>query len=321
MKFRSSIAVATLLAIAPLTASAGDISGPYVSLGAGVNLHIDPTYNIGGVSRNIDMDYGWAGIGALGWGYDSGLRGEVELGFRNNNIDSINGTALTTEDVSVLSLMGNLLYDFDLDSSLTPYLGLGVGAAKINTDTPLFDDSDTVLAGQAIAGVNYAVTEQLNLFLDYRYFITADPDFTPNVSGEYQAHTVLAGLRWELTPPPAPVAEPMAPIANQYIVFFDFDKSSLTDDAERIISLAADNSKKASVTKIATTGHADRSGSDTYNMGLSQRRAEAVKAELVRLGVAADAIYVRWKGERDPLVQTADGVREPQNRRVVIVFE
>jgi outer membrane protein OmpA-like peptidoglycan-associated protein len=68
------------------------------------------------------------------------------------------------------------------------------------------------------------------------------------------------------------------------------------------------------------TGHADRSGSDAYNMALSLRRANAVKDQLVREGIAANQIVVVGRGESQPLVPTADGVREPQNRRVEIVL-
>ena len=67
-------------------------------------------------------------------------------------------------------------------------------------------------------------------------------------------------------------------------------------------------------------GHADRSGSPAYNQGLSQRRAQNVAAELVRLGVQREAISVQAFGESRPLVATADGVREMQNRRVEIAF-
>ncbi|HAJ48554.1 MAG TPA: cell envelope biogenesis protein OmpA, partial [Alphaproteobacteria bacterium] len=68
---------------------------------------------------------------------------------------------------------------------------------------------------------------------------------------------------------------------------------------------------------ILITGHADTSGTNAYNIGLSERRAFAVKDELVRLGATAQ-ILTTAKGETELLVQTADGVREPQNRRATI---
>ncbi len=67
-------------------------------------------------------------------------------------------------------------------------------------------------------------------------------------------------------------------------------------------------------------GHADRSGSADYNVGLSQRRADAVKAYLGGRGVPDGAMSTEAFGESRPLVETADGVREPQNRRVEITF-
>ncbi|MBC7800144.1 MAG: OmpA family protein, partial [Gemmatimonadaceae bacterium] len=105
-----------------------------------------------------------------------------------------------------------------------------------------------------------------------------------------------------------------------YLVFFDWDRADLTDRARQIVAEAATASTRAQVTRIEVAGHADRSGSDTYNLGLSRRRAQAVSSELVRLGVPRAAITTQGFGERNPLVQTADGVREPQNRRVEIVL-
>ena len=74
------------------------------------------------------------------------------------------------------------------------------------------------------------------------------------------------------------------------------------------------------MTRIELAGHADRSGTVRYNQALSLRRAEAVAAELIRLGVPRPRITVQGFGESRALVPTADGVREPQNRRVEIVL-
>ena len=56
-------------------------------------------------------------------------------------------------------------------------------------------------------------------------------------------------------------------------------------------------------------------------LALSQRRAQSVMSELVRLGIPAGNIVISWKGETEPLVPTPDGVREPQNRRVEIILK
>ena len=117
-------------------------------------------------------------------------------------------------------------------------------------------------------------------------------------------------------PPPPPVAAP-----TSFMVFFDWDRSNLSQQAVQTIGQAAAAFKSRGSARVTATGHTDTSGPESYNMALSLRRANSVKAELVRQGVPADAIAVVGKGESQPLVATGDGVREPQNRRVEIVFD
>lgn len=117
---------------------------------------------------------------------------------------------------------------------------------------------------------------------------------------------------------PAPVARAAE---QSYLVFFDFDKSNITPEAEAILRRAVQNVKSGAAAKITATGHADRSGTDEYNVRLSQRRADAVRSFLIREGITANQIQTAARGEAQPLVQTADGVREPQNRRVEILLD
>jgi iron complex outermembrane receptor protein len=119
---------------------------------------------------------------------------------------------------------------------------------------------------------------------------------------------------------PPPAAAPAPAAAHSYMVFFDFNKSELTAQAVQIVDQAAANAAAGKVTQLTVTGHTDTVGSDAYNMRLSRRRAESVSAELEKRGVAASEIAIVAKGKRDLLVPTGDGVREPQNRRVQIVF-
>jgi iron complex outermembrane receptor protein len=119
---------------------------------------------------------------------------------------------------------------------------------------------------------------------------------------------------------PPPVAAP-APAPRSYLVFFDFNKSDLTPQAVQIVDEAAKNAGPAHVTRLTVTGHTDTVGSDAYNMRLSRRRAESVAAQLEKDGIASSEIEIVAKGKRDLLVPTADGVREPQNRRVQIVYD
>ena len=104
------------------------------------------------------------------------------------------------------------------------------------------------------------------------------------------------------------------------MVFFDWDRSNLSQQALTTIQQAADTFKSTGSARLVATGHADRSGPDNYNMALSLRRANAVKDALVRDGVPERDISMVGLGESQPLVKTADGVREAQNRRVEIVI-
>jgi hypothetical protein len=120
-------------------------------------------------------------------------------------------------------------------------------------------------------------------------------------------------------PPAAAVPPPVAP-ARTYLVFFDWDRADLTTRARQIVAEAAQASTHVAVTRIDVNGYTDSSGSPAYNLKLSQRRADSVAKELVSDGVQRSEIDIHGYGETHPLVPTADGVREPQNRRVEIIF-
>ena len=124
--------------------------------------------------------------------------------------------------------------------------------------------------------------------------------------------------------PGAPVTTPGTVAAQtetaRFLVFFDWDKATLTTEARQVVAKAADEFKRTGAARLVATGYTDLSGTPQYNYKLSVRRAEAVKAELVRLGVPAASITTIGRGEEEPLVPTKDGVREAQNRRVSIEF-
>jgi outer membrane protein OmpA-like peptidoglycan-associated protein len=87
-----------------------------------------------------------------------------------------------------------------------------------------------------------------------------------------------------------------------------------------IVHQAADAYRAGGSVQIQVTGYTDRSGSPGYNQRLSERRASAVAGALASLGVPREQMAVSGRGENDNRVPTADGVREPQNRRVEIGF-
>lgn len=130
-----------------------------------------------------------------------------------------------------------------------------------------------------------------------------------------------------VVPPPAPMAAAPQQVAattpavtGNYLVFFDWDKATLTPQGRDVIRQAAANAKIGKINRIVSTGHADTSGTAAYNVDLSKERAEALRAALIAEGIPGANIGTEWKGEAEPMVATADGVREAQNRRVEIVF-
>jgi outer membrane protein OmpA-like peptidoglycan-associated protein len=110
-------------------------------------------------------------------------------------------------------------------------------------------------------------------------------------------------------------------VARTYLVFFDWDRADLTSRAREIVAAAAQASTHVQTTRIEVSGYTDLSGTAAYNQKLSVRRAESVQKELIRDGVSASEIAIHGYGESNPLVPTAPGVREPQNRRVEIVLK
>lgn len=347
----------------PALASAQDDRVPtgfYVSGGAGASLAQDGDLSGGGINSDASYDAGPAGIGALGYHITKALRGEFELGYRTNDIDSLAGVANGSGELDQWSMMFNGLYDFMPDNRFSPYVGAGIGIARATANdygafgANILSDTDEAFAYQGIVGLTYKFTDWVHGFADYRYFGTQDYTFQSPIVGttdlENASHNLFVGIRILLgepapvmaekpapppPPPPAPARavepppepEPAPPppppapeIVRNFIVFFDWDDDTLTPEALRILQSAAEYAEVGEIAQIELTGHADRSGASAYNIALSQRRAERVSAELVRLGIAPADIGVGWRGENDPLVGTDDGVREPQNRRVEIVF-
>jgi outer membrane protein OmpA-like peptidoglycan-associated protein len=109
--------------------------------------------------------------------------------------------------------------------------------------------------------------------------------------------------------------------AEEFLVFFDWNKAVVTPEAASILDTVVKAAEKKGDVRVVVTGFTDTSGPADYNMILSVRRAEAVKAVLESQGIPANNITTIGRGQEDPLVPTADGVREPQNRRAQIQFE
>ncbi|MDH3739784.1 MAG: OmpA family protein [Alphaproteobacteria bacterium] len=349
----AAVALSSTSALAQESSSTRFFQGLYLSGAIGAHQTDDADMGGGNIKVENETDAGLAGL--IGLGLELGatnFRTELEAGYRDSDVDSISGVS-GTGGVDALTFMGNVFYDIGLTDRADLYVGGGLGLADVDyssvspVGSATVDDNDLGWAWQLGAGAAFALTEQLKLTLDYRFLNIEDLDYptTPSVAevdAKYRNHAVFVGLRYNLFPPPTPVAPPAPPAPKpvakapepepappppmpepprNFIVFFDWDQSLVTAEALAILRDAAATAQRGTRVRIIATGHADRSGPTDYNRGLSERRALAVKARLMQLGIDPSNVSTFARGETDPLVPTPDGVREPQNRRVELVLQ
>ncbi|HXP72598.1 MAG TPA: OmpA family protein [Stellaceae bacterium] len=311
-----------------------------------------------GLQFHTALNPGFAAGGDFG--YDFGrVRLEAELVYRRSTVQQTRITAggsgfppLTGQttpigDAAALGGMANVMVDLLPHSRWTPYVGAGVGGARIALENyqalgvTFVDQKSWQLAYQGIAGVRYQGSPAISLSLDYRYFATMDVSLRDGAGASfkipYASHNVMLGIAYHFgapsPPPPRAAAPPAIPVvapaslpappalpSHNFIVYFNFDRSDLTPDGRKTVEDAAASFKQTGSARIAIDGYTDLAGSAIYNLKLSKRRADAVHAYLVRLGVPDGAIQQSWHGKENPAVPTPDGTREPRNRRVEIVF-
>jgi outer membrane protein OmpA-like peptidoglycan-associated protein len=323
-------------------------TGWYLSLGAGANWVEDGsvnefTFGVPATTNQFSYDTGWAVVGAVGYDYGH-WRVEFEMAYRHNDVDGFCSSgappcsSAPNAELWELSQMVNVLYDIGLGGRWSASVGAGVGgnlvvftpdtAGNFDASAAGLEVDDYVVAGQLIAQAAYQLAERWQLYLDYRVMFMDDPEFQDPVVEIFEMektdHTVIVGFRFDLqgeaAPAPMPKEEPPpAPSApKQFIVFFGFNKANLTEEAARVVADAAAAAKEYGSATIIVIGHTDTVGSTQYNTRLSIRRAQAVKDGLVSNGIPAGAISTSGKGETELMVQTGDGVKEPQNRRATI---
>ena len=299
----------------PAIAQAQDVQSPgiYFGVEGGLNWLFNTTI----LGQQVSPQTGWAAGGKIGYDF-IGPRFEVEGLYRENQTGvGFPGRAINGR-ISQVSIMGNFLYDFNATGAFVPYIGAGAGVGLIDSDLQM---NSVVFAYQGILGVGYNATPNLRFNIDGRYFGTSNPTVAGTTWNNNNISVIASvQVKFGAAPAPPPPPPPMV-TPPSFMVFFDWDRSNLSAQALATIKQAADAYKSKGSARITATGHTDTSGPEAYNMALSLRRANAVKDALVREGVPATAITVIGKGESQLLVQTGDGVREPQNRRVEIVIQ
>ncbi len=113
-----------------------------------------------------------------------------------------------------------------------------------------------------------------------------------------------------------------SPVSNKVVfsadTFFDFNKSNLKPEGRQLLDQVAAQLNTIKLETVIAVGYTDSIGSVDYNLGLGQRRADAVKAYLVSKGIAADRIYTESKGKADPIASNATAEGRAKNRRVEV---
>jgi len=297
---------------------------------------------------------------SVGYGFGNGLRLEFEGFYNYNHVHELTGTRFPTNaggENEEYGGMFNALFDFDIGTPFVfPYVGVGAGIqetawhnvhAYSTTLFPQVGENINATGGvnfayQGILGLSFPVygVPGMSLTAEYRFIGTSGNNTFGGVAkiGNVQranlgavmtnefANQAMFGIRYVFgvapppPPPPPAIVTPAPAPARTYLVFFDWDRADLTDRARQIIAEAAESSRHVQYTRIEVNGYTDRSGTPQYNLRLSMRRAQNVAAELVRDGVPRGSIDIHGYGETHPLVPTAPGVREPQNRRVEIIL-
>jgi OOP family OmpA-OmpF porin len=357
---RKLLLAATLLATPfgmARMASAQPVTGLYIGAAGGANFMQEQQLRVSGPAGlptlygRSGFDTGYVALGNVGWGFGNGLRVEVEGNYRRNDYNSRQGGVAVDGREEKYGGMANVLFDLDIGSPyIYPYIGAGIGYQWVDQRatvaagpfTAAINGTDGGFAYQAIAGLSFPIPPVvgLSLIAEYRYLaIAGDREYDARVStlggpvaGRVKTradfnHSLMLGLRYAFNvapPPPEPAAvvtpPPAAEAARTYLVFFDWDRADLTERARQVVAEAARASTRVQVTRLEVNGYTDTSGTPRYNQGLSIRRAQSVANELVRDGVPRQAIAIQGFGETHLLVPTADGVREPQNRRVEIIL-
>ena len=322
---KMALMAAALIALPMAAQAQSPAPGFYIGAEGGLNWLLNTnvtavTSTSGGALNTVQVtpQTGWMAGGVIGYDF-VGPRVELEGVYRQNTtgINAIGVGGFSTQ-IGQLGILANLLYDFMPASVITPYIGAGAGIGFVDGTSSL---SSTVFAYQGMVGLAWNADSNIRVSLDGRYYGTSNPTLNSS-SWTNNNFSVMLGVQLKFgetaAAPPPPPAQPAAP---SFMVFFDWDRSNLSQQALNTIKQVASAYKTKGNARVTATGHTDTSGAEAYNMALSLRRANTVKDALVREGVPATAISVVGRGEAGLLVQTGPNVREPQNRRVEIVIQ
>jgi len=202
MKTKILAVITMTMLVAPVSSIAGEdnfyIKGN-LGIGMPLNSNVD---NLSGLAGSTEMSFDPGFIGSIAGGYDfaNPYRIEIEALFRNNDVDNLSYEGGKVEfsggDMSTRSFMVNGFYDIETGSPWIPFAGIGIGGSRIKIDVLGLDDtSDPVFTYQFIAGVSYALNEDMSIDAQYRYIGTADATVN-SAEFDSRSNNLMLGLRY-----------------------------------------------------------------------------------------------------------------------------
>lgn len=338
---RISPACPLVLAIAaalPLTASAQD-TGAYVGLGAGrVSAEIDDSgitsalqsggYGISRLSTSDDGNH-YKVLAGYSFHPHFALEGSYfNLGSFDFEADLLPAATQIGKAGSINGFALDLVGTLPLQDQWSAFARLGVNNAKVRqsfsgtaTRTGLVNDSARGWNQKYGVGLSYAISDTLALRAELeRYDLEDNAVLKDNVetftlgvvyrfgAGAPEAQRTPVSVAPTPTPPPPPAPPAALPIELTLSAasLFDFDRTEIKPEGAQALDKLVADMRTLDYELVLVTGHTDRIGSRDYNLGLSQRRADAVKAYLVNAGIPAARITSRGVNSDEPVTRPED---------------
>jgi len=317
------ICLALLVQALPLNAYAEEMTG---------EISISPM--VGAYVFDHDQDIEKDVIGALGLGYNftENWATEFMVNYGRFDYEYFDLASCSCEKEKIDGVVTHLdaLYNFFPDKKLVPYLAAGVGGVLLNGDR-MHDDYTAVNWG---GGVKYFLNEDMALRADARHIF--DVEDSNNNASLTVGMTFQFGGEEKVVPPPAPAPAPApepkvvpitefksAPIKEKVtidlMVQFDLDKSNIKPEYHDNIKKLADFMKKYPETIADIEGHTCDIATPAYNLKLSWRRAESVKAYLMKnFGIEASRLETHGYGLTKPIADNSTRQGRIKNRRVYV---
>ena len=320
----------------PPTGMYGAVDGGY---------HVPNSFDVDGLAPyNARIKGTWMGDVRLGYRFNPSWRMEIEGAYRPGHFDNVGADGHYRTITAMSNLIWDIAPSQRLHPFIGGGVGANFPMMDETFPTGTEVTAHKArFAWQGIGGLTLAASQRLNIDVTYRYIdgggqnvncLAVCPDYPVRFS-HYKDGSVTLGLRYAFggmpapppppppaPPPPPPVAEPAPPpppppiaeappppppafVAKAYTIYFPFDQSVLTPEAEAVIRDAAQYATQGHATQIIIVGHTDTSGSVAYNLRLSERRAKATADALVGLGAIG----------HEGRLEGQDGSRGPDARR------